>query len=87
MVVFIPNFDVASNEDDHTPYCIGREIKEVIVDSEKLSKTLSKWFEYNILEANLDKYHILFNNAIESYPTKVGYKTISNSKWKKLPGI
>ena len=87
MVVFIPNFDVASNEVDHTPYCIGREIKEVIADSEKLSKTLSKWFEYNILEANLDKYHILFNNAIESYLTKVGYKTISNSKWKKLPGI
>ena len=39
------------------------------------------------MEANPDKYHVLFNNAIESYPQKIVDKTIANSKWEKLPGI
>lgn len=36
------------------------------------------------MKAKPDKYYLLVNNTIESYPIKVSNKRIANSKYEKL---
>ena len=59
---------------------------DVIADLEKVFKVLSKWFKDNSMKASPNKYHLLINNTIESYPIKVGNKMITSRKYEKLLG-
>ena len=64
------------------------KIKVVIEDLEKVSReVLLKWSQDNGMKANPDKYNLLVNNAIPSYPIKTDNKTVPDSKCEKLAGI
>ena len=64
------------------------KIKVVIEDLEKVSReVLLKWSQDNGMKANPDKYNLLVNNPIPSYPIKTDNKTVADSKCEKLVGI
>ena len=39
------------------------------------------------MKANTVKYHLLINNTKESFQSKIGNETVSNSKYEKLLGV
>ena len=81
--LFIKNTDVASYPDDTTPYETGENSAYVIHNLEVLGNTLLRWFDDNSMKASPDKYHLLLFGSYSS-KIKIGNKTISSSKCKKL---
>ena len=52
-----------------------------------MTETLLQWFKDNRMKANRGKYHLLISNTKESFQTKIGTETVSNSKYEKLLGV
>ena len=83
--LFLHDIPVANYADDNTPYCTGLKISDVLIKSENAAETLLQWFKDNRMNTNPDKYHLLINNAKESFQMKI--VTVSNSKYEKLLGV
>ena len=75
------NIDIASYEDDNTPYTTGNSIEEVIQNLENPAKMLFRWFSDNQMKANPDRCHFLCN------PNSIETQKIKSSKFEKLLGI
>ena len=87
LFLFLRDIPVTNNADDNTPYCTGLQILDVLIKLENAAETLLQWFKDNRMKANPDKYHLLINNTKESFQTKIGNKTVTNSKYEKLRGV
>ena len=72
---------VANYADGNAPYCT------VLIKLENAAKTLLQWFKDNRIKANLEKYHLLINNTKENFQMKIGFETVSSSKYEKLLGV
>ena len=87
LFLFLHDIPVANYEDDSTPYCTGLKLSDVLINLDNAAETLLQWFKDNRIKANPEKYHLLINNIKESFQMKIGNEAISNSKYKKLPGV
>ena len=72
---------VANHADGNAPYCT------VLIKLENAAKTVLQWFKDNRFKANLEKYHLLIINTKENFQMKIGYETVSSSKYEKLLGV
>ena len=62
---FFPDVDIANYADDSTPHSSNINLNKVLHDLEKISNALFKWFTDNLLEANLERSHLLTNSTQE----------------------
>ena len=63
-LLFILNdASIASYEDDNTQYIIADDINGTITSLEKVSKTLLRCFENNLLKSNADKCYFLESSS------------------------
>ena len=81
LFLIMENIDIASYEDDNTPYTTGNSIEEVIQNLENPAKMLFRWFSDNQMKANPDRCHFLCN------PNSIETQKIKSSKFEKLLGI
>ena len=51
--------DFASDSDDNTPYAVGNNIEDVIINLQNASLTLFQWLYDNEIKANPDKCHFI----------------------------
>ena len=58
---FLEGVAVASYADDATPYTANKTNDLVIKEIEHFSEVLFKWFDFNYMETNSGKSHILFS--------------------------
>ena len=59
MFFTVNDIDIASYEDDCTPYMIADNVDDLITSLEQASNGLFEWFKNNILKSNADKCHLL----------------------------
>ena len=85
LFLFLPETTFASYADDNTPFLIGKDVKPVLDNLERVSNAMLKWFSNNGMKANPDKYHLLSN--CNTCSLKVGNEIIENSECEKLLGI
>ena len=57
----VKDIDIASYEDDSTPFIVENDIDNVVVSLEQVSDALFNWFKNNRLKYNVDKYHVLIS--------------------------
>ena len=55
----VKDIDIASYEDDSTPFIVENDIDNVIVSLEQVSDALFNWFKNNRLKDNVDKCQVL----------------------------
>lgn len=67
---FVPNFDIASEADNNTVFCLRSHINEVISNLKNASETRLKWFYDNCMKVNSGKYNQFINNTSESREIK-----------------
>ena len=85
LFLFLPETTFASYADDNTPFLIGKDVKPVLDNLERVSNAMLKWFSNNGMKANPDKYHLLSN--CNTCSLKVGNEIIENNECEKLLGI
>ena len=61
LLLFIKDINIASYDDDNTPYAIHQTPEKTIKVFENTSVDLLKWFKNNGMKANADKCHLLVN--------------------------
>ena len=83
LFMFLPKDSIANYADDNNPYSTGNGIHNITSDLEQASDILSKWFNYNYLKANPDKYHVLLGGTSETQLI-VGNVPIASSSCEKL---
>ena len=66
LFMFLPEIGIANYADDNTPYSTGTGIHSTISDLDQAIGILLKWFQYNSLKANPDKYHVLLTETSET---------------------
>ena len=66
LFMFLPENGIANYADDNTPYSTGTGIHSTISDLDQAIGILLKWFQYNSLKANPDKYHVLLTETSET---------------------
>ena len=66
LFIFLPKNSIANYADDNTPYSTGTVIHSTISDLDQTIGILLKWFQYNSLKANPDKYHVLLTETSET---------------------
>ena len=82
LFLFIKNNDVASYDDDTTPYKTGLNSAYVTHNVEVLGNTLLNCFNDNSMKANHGKYHLVLSGN-DSSKTTIGNETISSKKCEK----
>ena len=82
---FFPVIDIADYADDNTSYSSNIYLNKVLHDLKKISNTLFKWFNDNLLKANAEKSHLL-THSIQEIQINIS-EIASNSKCEKLLGI
>ena len=87
LFLFLHDIPVANYGDDNTPNCTSLKISDVLIKLEDVAETLLQWFKYNRIKVNPEKYHLIINNAKESFQIKTANETVSNSKYEKLLGV
>ena len=55
----VKDIDIASYEDDSTPFIVENDIDNVIVSLEQVSDALFNWFKNDHLKNNVDKCQVL----------------------------
>ena len=68
LFLFIKNSDVASYDDDTTPYKTGLNSAYVTHNVEALGNTLLNCFNDNSMKANHGKYHLVLSGNDSSKP-------------------
>ena len=63
MLFILNDASIASYEDDNTQYIIADDINGTITSLEKVSKTLLRCFENNLLKSNADKCYFLESSS------------------------
>ena len=66
LFMFLPEIGIANYADDNTPYSTGTGIHSTISDLDQAIGILLKWFQYNSLKTNPDKYHVLLTETSET---------------------
>ena len=66
LFMFLPKNGIANYADDNTPYSTCTGIHSTISDLDQAIGILLKWFQYNSLKANPDKYHVLLTETSET---------------------
>ena len=86
MFLIIEDFDIASYEDDSTPYMSVNNMDGVVKSFEEASIKLFQWFNDNLMKRNASKWHSLVstNNTVN---TRVENFDIKGSDCEKLLGI
>ena len=87
LFLFTVDSNIANYADDNSPYSCEDDIKSVIVQLERDSKTLLEWTSNNMLKANPDKFHLLLSCPEDNTSIKVDQYEIFNSEYEKLLGI
>ena len=87
LFLFLHDIPVANYAGDNTPYSTGFKILDALIKLGNAAETLLQWSKDNRMKVNPDTYHLLINNIKESFQIKIGNKTVSNSKYKKLLGV
>ena len=87
LFLFLHDIPVANYAGDNTPYCTGFKILDALIKLGNAAETLLQWSKDNRMKVNPDTHHLLINNIKESFQIKIGNKTVSNSKYKKLLGV
>ena len=59
MLFTVNDIEIASYEDDNTPYMIADNVDDLITSLEQASDSFFEWFKNNRLRSNADKYHLL----------------------------
>ena len=76
----------ASYADDNTPYVVGNNIGEVIINLQNASLTLFQWFCGNQMKAHPNKYHFICS-IDDKVNIIVENQKICNSPCGKLLGV
>ena len=82
----VKDIDIASYEDDTTPFIVEDNIETLIASLEEACNTLFVWFKNNRLKSNPDKCHALISTN-RHLDIKIGDHTIGNSECEKLLGV
>ena len=86
LFMFTDNKDIASYDDDATPYVSGVTLDSKVKSLEKVVDLLFTWFNYNQMKGNKDKSHVILSSQDNAHVNK-GTAQIENSKCQKLLGI
>ena len=78
--------DFASCADDNTPYVVGSNTEDVIINLQNASLTLFQWFYDNQMKANPSKYHFICIRDDKVNVIAENQK-ICNSPCEKLLGV
>ena len=70
----------------NTPYVVGNNIEDVIINLQNASLTLLKWFYDNQMKANQDKCHFICG-TYDKVNIIVEKQKICNSPFEKLLGV
>ena len=79
------NIRLASYADDNTPYAVGNNIEELIVNLQNASKTLFQWFGDNQMKSNPDRCSFICSSS-EKVSLLVENKEINNSTHERFIG-
>ena len=75
----VEDIDIASYEDENTPYISANNINEI-------TDTLFKWFNDNLMKSNSEKCYLLVSTN-DTDNIKIVYIDITSSTWEKLLGL
>ena len=86
MFFTVNDIDIASYEDDSTPYMIADNVDDLITSLEQASNGLFEWFKNNLLKSNADKCHLFVSTNDRVSMNVDGFK-IDKSDTEKLLGV
>ena len=86
MLFTVNDIEIASYEDDNTPYMIADNVDDLITSLEQASNGLFEWFKNNLLKSNADKCHLLVSTNDRVSVNVDGFK-IDKSDTEKLLGV
>ena len=81
-----PNYNIVSYADGKTLYSNGKILHIALLDLEKISDFLLKWFAEKYLKANPEKYYVVLSTN-NNLSLKIQDLSISSSRREKLLGI
>lgn len=81
-----PNYNIVSYADGKTLYSSGKILHIALLDLEKISDFLLKWFAEKYLKANPEKYYVVLSTN-NNLSLKIQDLSISSSRREKLLGI
>ena len=84
MFCFIENYEIANYANDSTRYSDKNNHKVVITELEQSSANLIQWLQYNYMNVNTEKSHILLSRKIKIDLNNDGSKIELKSVSKKL---
>ena len=87
LFLFAAESNIANYADDNSPYACKENTNLVIIQLQEDSNKLLRWFSYNSLKANPDKFHLIVNDIDETISMMVGQHKICNSNNQKLLGV
>ena len=82
----VKDIDIASYEDDSTPFIVENDIDNVIVSLEQVSDALFNWFKNDRLKNNVDKCQVLVSTS-KPVDIEIGDYTKGNGECEKLLGV
>ena len=86
MFFTVNDIDIASYEDDCTPYMIADNVDDLITSLEQASNGLFEWFKNNLLKSKAEKCHLLVSTNDRVSMNVDGFK-IDTSDTEKLLGV
>ena len=84
--LFVKDTKLTSYADDTTPYAIENCIEKLLETLERDTNKLLIWFQFNEMESNSDKCHLLIVNDQEC-SIKIGNDVITSETEVKLLGV
>ena len=81
-----PNYNIVSYADGKTLYSSGKILHIALLDLEKKSDFLLKWFAEKYLKANLEKYYVVLSTNNNLF-LEIQELSISSGRREKLLGI
>ena len=82
----VKDIDIASYEDDSTPFIVENDIDNVIVSLKQVSDALLNWFKNDRLKNNVDKCQVLVSTN-KPVDIEIGDYTKGNGECEKLLGV
>ena len=86
MFLFLHEVQFAGYADDHTPFVVRGNIRDVISALEEIGEKPLIWFSDNKMKLNTDKCYLLLNTPDQNF-LKIGNFNIKHSSSEKLLGI
>ena len=72
--MFADNIDIASYDDDTSPYVSGATLDSTIKSLEKIADLLFTWFNHNQMKGNEDKCHVILSSQDNVHVNKKNRK-------------